>query len=513
MSVSTLLLAGLIGSKYYRRNKDEADAEKALRVQQAKDKADQAFELKKIDQKAFSEAKYADDLARAKDIRDQTEYVRYQNPEDANDFLVRPQLAGQLPPKIPGTDREYDAVAIRVGSSGAWTDIRKVNGSGAMAGEALFSHRGRVDSLKNLEKQFGLYVNDVSLNQVGTFDDKGQPQPWSIEQARVALGGEEVEEILVADRVFPMSQEAEAQKVAFDSGVQARVRTRIKTPDGRTLDVSDTRALGAPLMRKTRKVTISIPPQKPGGKTEQLRMRDERDVDRILFDRNLRRDQVGLATYEISQGPSGVEESKLVSSSDPKDVDVERDLFSGEIMGEYYRNRTLQELNSIARNVGVDIKDLTLYKTTTKTRNGKEISVTRSTFQTGTPVKRHAAEYTSKDVETGEPIKEIVVGYSQKSLEDKYGKLAGFNYLGMVDFDMSSGEMVGVPEQRLEEDIAIFFEDTDEPLLLSNSTAEDRARLASGEGYTVPVKVNQDSGDIQYTGSISEAPAHLLLEK
>ena len=179
-------------------------------------------------------------------------------------------------------------------------------------------------------------------------------------------------------------------------------------------------------------------------------------------------------------------------------------------MGEYYRNRTLQELNSIARNVGVDIKDLTLYKTTTKTRNGKEISVTRSTFQTGTPVKRHAAEYTSKDVETGEPIKEIVIGYSQKSLEDKYGKLAGFNYLGMVDFDMSSGEMVGVPEQRLEEDIAIFFEDTDEPLLLSNSTAEDRARLASGEGYTVPVKVNQDSGDIQYTGSISEAPGTSL---
>ena len=147
MSVSTLLLAGLIGSKYYRRNKDEADAEKALRVQQAKDKADQAFELKKIDQKAFSEAKYADDLARAKDIRDQTESVRYQNPEDANDFLVRPQH-GSTPAKIPGTDREYDAVAIRVGSSGAWTDIRKVNGSGAMAGEALFSHRGRVDSSK-----------------------------------------------------------------------------------------------------------------------------------------------------------------------------------------------------------------------------------------------------------------------------------------------------------------------------------------------------------------------------
>lgn len=510
MALDPFLLAGLVASKAYRRRKDRDEAEKALLAEQAKQKAEQAFELQKIDQKAFSEAKYEDQLAKAKNIREQTEYVRWQNPDNANDFLVRPQLAGVAPPKIPGTDREYDAVAIRVGSSGAWSDIRKYNGSGAMAGEPLYSHRGRVDSLKNLEQQFGLYVNDVSLNQVGTFDDKGVGQPWSIEEARVALGAEEKEEILVADKVYPMSQEPEAQKAAFDSGVQARIRTRVVTSDGKTLDVSESRPLGEPRMRKSRKVTISIPPQSKGGRTEQIRMVEEKDVDRILFDRGLRRDQVGLATYEIGEGPGGIEQSQLVNSSDPKDIDIERDLFSGEIMGEWYRDRTLQELNSLARNAGVDIKDLTLYKKTTKYRNGKEISVTRSTFQTGTPVKRHAAEYITEDVETGEPSTEMLVGYSEKSLKDKYGKLPGFNYLGVAEFDMSTGEMVGVPEERMAEDIAVFFPDLKDPILLSQMDADERARLRGGEGYAVPAQVNQDTGEIQLTGSISEAPGSSL---
>lgn len=473
-----------------KRKRDADTLQKSTEAAAAATQAEQAFEIKKIQ----TEQGLITQRETAKTRADNQTYFMYQNENDPNDVYTAPQTVRMVP-------EGYKIVGSRVGSASEFTPITDIVGGEGSVGTPLLSYQGRVGTMSELRTQFGPRMDLITLPQVGSINKDGEYNIWSKENRSVALNTRDVQDIIVGERTFALSDAPAAQAYGYEVGIAPKIRTQEVGPNGQKYgsptfsDVAE--------VRTTQKDVFNVGIPASGNRpAESIQNLTAPEVDKLLLSRDLRRDDVVITQSRQKIGPKNtVVSEEVVSVTKRADVTETKTLYNASFGGKQYLGLTLEELTKEANDAGYDLTDISYVPVTKKFKNGDLVEESHGTANKPAEQKRHIGYITDRD-----GVVHQVQAESKNTLDRMYGNMSGYEYAGTANVRMSTDTLIGAVDAVDREDIELTMPDGTN-VLMSEATQE---QIQNAEQQR-PVKVSSD-GTIQRTSTSTITPTRTLAE-
>ena len=490
------LLLGLYAfSVSQKKNRLTKQAIEANQAASEATKAEQEFELKKIGVQEDRK----DDRERLEIAEKNKQFYMYRSKTDPSDIFTKPFVGPARHPE------GYDIIGTKTGAETAFQPISEIiGGGGNAAGAPVYSFQGRVGTIEFLRQNVGGMVDLINPPQVGVLNKDGVPDIFEPKELQVAMGASEQRSIRVGDRIFPVSDAADAQAYGFEIGVEPLMESAFFTPDGKRIGETKTAPLGAARTTAKQSFTMTIPAKIKDGKvvesaTTIMNLTTE-GLDKELEQRGLRQDQVTITKVEKETGPKGtVVSEKVIERKVPADTVEKKTTFNARIGNIQYNNLTYSELEKTAHEQGFDLSSISYVPVVREFKNGRLVNETFGETNQPTGIQRDFGYIQDKNGEY-----HLVQAESRSQLDRMYGNQPGYEYAGKGPVNLSTGRLMGAIEEEDKEDVELTMSNG-ETILQSEATSEQLREAVTA----APVKVDS-TGTISRTSSASITPTRSL---
>ena len=468
-------------SSFIKKDRDADTLKKTTAAAAVKTKADQAFELKKQEQK--SQLNIQEERAKNQPM------ALIGIPGQPDSVATKPL---NTPHRLPDG---YQILGVKTGSSTSFTATSDAGRTMLVgSGQPVYGYKGEIGTREYLNKRFNTspFLNPPPLDlgiQIGLTDQNAMPKIFDTDTAARIAGATNQRQIRVGGKLYPLEQESQARAEAARTGESMVLMQQVVSPSGQVFGAPTESAMpdATTTERTVRTLIIPATGKKKGVTIPNL---GPEEFNAKLDEYNVDAKDVVVETRKIVSAGETIMSNTLVSRSVPVDVEETRESFTAIIDGVIYSNLSLIQLKKTANDAGYNLNQIEYTSQTTLTKNGDVVSTTYGETSKAEEVERHIAYVTGQD---GNPIP--IQGDSKSQLDKKFGNLLGYKYEGLTK--TVNQKIVGVVTPAVTEDIQLTLPNG-ETVLSSEATAEQKGNAVS----QTTVKVSTD-GTIEPTSASS----------